>query len=211
LPFAVYARAHKDYFLERPDQVGAGALETAIRELDLAKLWELVRDGVVANAHTVVDAGKGRVTDYDFGHQALLAPWTLGPLGLGGWVALWRPYRRREDALLRPLVVVVLAFLCGMALTLPIGGFHRLVVVFPWAGLLLAMSLEQAGQALGAFEAERGWRPVVHWGLPLVGAAALVVVNVLALNVMLEKDGRRESAAISRLLVERVAPGAHVT
>jgi hypothetical protein len=120
-------------------------------------------------------------------------------------VALWRAARRRDDTPLRPLVVVVLGFVLGMVLTQPAGAFHRIVVVFPFAGLLAAMALEAVGVGLGR------WVRPARLALPLLGAAVLVLVNWAALERMIELDGRKPTVAVASYLMTHAEPGAHVT
>lgn len=208
LPWAVYAATWTNYFVERPGQVG-DQLKTAATTGGLderaAKLGELLGGWLQTNARAVYEPGLGGVTDYDFGHRALLDPFTLALLGLGTTVALWRAARRRDDAPLRPIVVVLLGWLLGMVLTQPAGAFHRIGVVFPFVGLLIAMGLEAFGDVLGR------WSRQARLGLPLTGAAALVAVNWLAVTRMIELEGPKPTEAVARYLVAHAAPGAHLT
>jgi 4-amino-4-deoxy-L-arabinose transferase-like glycosyltransferase len=208
LPWAVYAYTWKDYFVERPDQVG-GALKSAATNGTLderaGKVGELLWGWLSTNARAVYEPGLGGVTDYDFGHRAMLDPFTLALLGFGTLVAVYRVVRTRDDSPLRPLVVVVLGFVLGMVLTQPAGAFHRTIVVFPFVGLLVAMGLEPFGELLGR------WQERARPALPLVGTAAFVVVNWLAVDRMIQLDGPKPSVAIAHYLLGHAAQGAHVT
>ena len=208
LPFAAYALGQNNYFVQRPDQVG-GPFKDAATTGDLAErasnLWALVRDAALANVRTIYTPGDGGVTNYDFGHQALLDHATLALLALGGAVALSRAARSRDDAPLRPLAAVLLGFVCGMVLTLPTGAFHRLVVVFPFVALLLAMGLEGLSALVGRLDARAAAASLA------VGTTLLVAANLVALDRMIRVDGPKASESIASYLMAHVRPGAHVT
>src|SRR5262249_55235206 len=109
LPFVAYAAGRADYFLQRPEQV-SGTLRLAATSGELLDrvgiVAALVREAIALNGRALYEAGIGGVTDYDFGHQALLDPVTIGAVGFGAIVALWRVGHRRDDRPLRPVVAI---------------------------------------------------------------------------------------------------------
>ncbi len=175
-PFLPYAIKTRNYFADRPGQVFF--LTESSPELDamtpLQKTKVLLPRNVANGLKSLVRPGYGGNGGYFFGQRAMFDPATFAwfALGLVGAAVL----ARSRPALVGVLFAVVLAFFLAIPLTQPPAAFHRMSVIHPLLGLVLAVPFVLLARLVPA----RG-----ALGSPAVRAAfaALVVAVLGATNV----------------------------
>jgi hypothetical protein len=210
LPFIVSSLSGSDFLTQRVGQInslsgdsygkpalayGSKALSFLEQELEY-NMKSLYEPGYVAT-----------VTGYLFGNQAFLSPLALCLFVLGNLCGLFRALFRGERGYVLVSATLVVAFVTGMALTLPSGGFHRVSIAYPFVGLTIA---------LGAF------LPVMalEWALPRIprawpigqlATAALVVAFCVTsfsrATEMVEPDQMHDSPTVARYVEENLPAG----
>jgi hypothetical protein len=207
LPFVAFAATKQNYFAQRTGQVGGGwwaALASGQYAEGLAGMQTALLDQLSTNARAVYLDGIGGVTDYTFGHRALLDAPTLALMGVGVLASALYAWRRGRVEYLYPTAAVLLGFAVGMVLTIPSGAFHRASVVFPFVGLLLGIGVQGIAQVV-----ERRSRAVAS-GVALVLALGLHGANLQSLREMLAHEDAQPSVYVAAFLERNVAPGSHV-
>ena len=154
LPFVVYAFTKQNYFFQRVDQINAiGGSEFADPAMARVGAAAFLLGQLWLNLQSLVEPGIV-IPGYSFGRQALFE-WSgavLFALGLvyGGL----RVLRGGPRVLVLVAAALASAFLSGMVLMPPTGAFHRITLVFPLVGLVVALGLlavyEASGALLGA-------------------------------------------------------------
>jgi hypothetical protein len=144
------------------------------------------------------------IPGYSFGRQAFFE-WSGGALfalGLvyGGLLVV----RRGSRALVLAAAALVAAFVSGMILMLPTGAFHRITLVFPLVGLVIALGLlaiyDTAERVLARHS--RG-RPLAL-GIAALAFAVFAVLNLVKGYRITVHDQTHVSAAIYRYVVAHV-------
>jgi len=167
-PFVADGFRYGRYFLRRFDQVALlGGEWSPYRHVPgHGQALRAALDQLVLCAKSLCLPGLGGAGGYDFGHQALLAPIVLCLVVLGTVRAIGLGVRR--PAWWGVLAVVFVAFVSGMALSMPPPAFHRLSLAFPLLALLAALPLH------ALLSASRGSRRFRHSIVALVLVAAAV-------------------------------------
>lgn len=145
-PFVPYAVKTRNYFTERGGQVlfltESSPEVDALTPLQKAKV--ILPRNFANGLRSLVLPGYGGSGGYWFGQEAMFDRATAVGLALGFLGAL--VLARKRPAILGALFAIVLAFTLAIPLSQPPAGYHRMSVVHPLFGLVLAVPLVLLGR-----------------------------------------------------------------
>jgi hypothetical protein len=207
-PFLTWALTENNYFIERGDQVNAisviygdESLENPTRELI---------DRIGTNIQSLYTSGIGGVTDYWFGRQSLFDWLTLSLLLVGIGIAVVQGVRQRSALHLTLVATVLATFVFGMLLTVPVGGFHRVSLAFPFVALLLVLPIRLVIDALPIVRERR----LLHTGATAVALILIILLNLSSLQTMVREDeeisGLVDSVPITGFIEDQIPSGSEI-
>jgi hypothetical protein len=207
LPFVEYALLKSNYFVERVGQInllnGSSVIDPALSQQgrELSVIW----DQVVPNLKLLVEPGGG-AGRYAFGRLAFFDTAGLALFALGLLYGVLRVLRGEARAFVLVVVALGAAFVFGLVLTVPVGGFHHVTLILPFVGLVIALGLLCLFEVTQALLRRPTLARPVGTTLAALALVAFSLLNLAKANDMLLSDSSSDSLYIYRYFEENVPP-----
>lgn len=138
-PF-VHAAWGNVYFSERINQVSllTGSWSDKKEHIQsIGDAWKIVTDNTILSLRSLAISGIGGHGGYTFDQQAMFHIPGLILFVLGFAMSIFLLWKSREIAFM--VIVIILSFLTGIALTIPPPAFHRFSLAFPFIAIIASV------------------------------------------------------------------------
>ena len=146
-PFAIYAGTVENYFVGRMNQVSLlNGSWSAQKELSKTHpgAFRALGENIQLSLRSMVIDGIGGHGGYTFNRQAMFHPAGLIVFLVGSGVSLLLVWRKR--ALFLILLVIILSYCTGVALTIPPPAYHRFSLAFPFIAIVSSVPFMYVAQ-----------------------------------------------------------------